>query len=172
VATLVIEREPLVCVLAKFVIVFVAFVVKFIVPAPRTIRFFIVIPPATATDIPEPENSVNTPDPTTGIKFVPTANVPIVINPELTSPIRALVVRIRLRDAWVKPNVPTPPPKPMVVPAVPSVRIVFVALPVANALPPICEVAFNAMLFAAKLIVPVESNNEPAPVVNVPLPAL
>jgi len=159
-------------VLAKLVMLFVAFVVKSIVPAPRTNKFFIVMPPPVATEIPAPEFNVNTPDPATGMKLVPAANVPIVINPELLSPIRALVVRIKLRDACVKLSVPAPPPTPIVVPAVPSVIIVFVALPVFNALPPICEVALKAMVFAARLIVPVESKSEDAPIVNKPLPAL
>jgi len=172
VAAFVTEREPLVCVLAKLVMLFVAFVVKSTVPAARTNKFFIVMPPDAATEIPAPLSNDITPVPDVGTKFVPAANVPIVISPEVPPPIRALVVRRVFNSACDRLSVPVPPPTPMVVPADPSFKITLVAFPVAAALPPICEVASNTISFAVKLIVPVESISEFAPVVIVPVPAL
>jgi len=164
------DKDPLVDVLARLIILLlVAFVVKSTVPAARVIKFFKIILPV-ETDIPAPESNVNTPDPALGTKLTPDDNPPMVIRPELPPPIRALVVRIRLSSVCVKASVPVPVPMPMVVPAVPSERITFVALPVFAADPPICELVNNIPL-AVKLIVPVESRREAEFNVSVPLPA-
>jgi len=134
----------------------------------RSIKFFIVIPPPDVTNMPcEPDCSVNTPDPLEGIKFVPDDTVPMLIPAVLAFPIRAFVVRIILSADCGILNVPVAPPIPIELPLEGAI-ITFVALPVFKALPPICEAASKAIALDVKLIVPVESKSELAPVVNVP----
>ena len=95
-----------------------------------------------------------------------------VIAPAVLLPMRTFVALTSFNIACVKESVPAPPAIPIVVPDVVGTMITSAALPAPEPVPPICDVALNAMVLAVRLAVPVVSNNEAAFKVNAPVPAL